>query len=484
MRRLGSAATALLSVLALAAGCSLAREDDDRPEVGESPVGGAQEDEPTGAVEGELRLAHAAEPQLFRAGGGLALLAVQTSDEGVTGPVVTASYDDGRWSAPEPLSTLGAQASPPHAALNDDGAGAAVWTEQEAGDDGLEASPPVVARVRGADGAWSRREVLDGFAYVEDVQVNARGDVAVYGYPDDGPRRVALHPAGGRWSYSDLEWYDAVSIALDEDGGVHAALTGTERGGGGAVRTQYLPPGGEWTAPEPVETDPAATEAARIVVLPGGGEVLVVGTISPNWQSTLDTQLYWATALQVLARDSRDVPFEETWEKDGATRAQATVHGNSVEIAWLQEADGKEADGAEGPVTVPTKEVLTVAVPGEPEEELAEAPVEHTADDVRGTMEFATGSGCREARAVVWRPVGVEDAPGELNAQVTTGGSSSGAAWSTTGDPVVYGLQGALACAGGDEAWVARVDDAQQAGSADQETLRLTDATVVVAPLG
>lgn len=481
MRRLGSAATVLLSVLALGAGCSLAREDDDLPEVDESAVGTGQDD-PTGSVAGELRLDHAAEPQLFRSGDGLALLAVRTSEEGVTGPLVTASYDGRRWTAPETLSTLGAQASPPQTAINDHGAGVAVWTEQAAGDEGLQASPPVVARIREADGSWSRREVLDGLAYVEDVQVNARGDVAVYGYPDDGPHRVAVHPAGGVWSTADLESYDAVTIALDEDGGVHAALTGTERGGGGSVTTQYLPPGGEWTAPEPVETDPAATEPARILALPGGGEALVVGTVSPNWQSTFDTQLYWATALHVLRRDSRDVPFEEVWEKDGATRAQATLHGDTVEITWLQAADGTQGDGAEGPVTVPTKEVLTVAALGEPEEELAETPVERSADDTHGTIEFAAGSGCDE-RAHVWRTVGVDDVPGALNAQVSTDSLASGAGWGRTGDPVVFGLQGALACASGDEAWVARVDDAQQAGSADQETLRLTDATVVVAPL-
>lgn len=481
MRRLGSAATVLLSVLALGAGCSLAKEDDDRPEVGEASTSAGSAG-PSASPEGELRLDHAAQPQLFRSGDGVVLLAVQTTDDGTNGPVVTTSYD-GSWSAPEPLSTAGVQTSTPHAALNDDGLGVAVWTEQAPGDDGLEASPPVVARVRQADGSWSRRQVLEGFAYVEDVQVNARGDVAVYGYPDDGPRRIALHPAGGAWSYSDLEWYDAVSIALDEDGGVHAALTGTERGGGGAVSTQYLPAGGAWTAPEPVETGPTATEPARILALPGGGEVLVVGTVSPNWESTFDTQYYWSTAVQVLRRDSRDEPFAETWTKDGATRAQARVRGDVVEVAWLQEADGTEADGAEGPVTVPTREVLTVATVGEPEEELAETPVERAADDTHGTIDFASGSGC-DARAYVWRPVGVDDVPGELGVELATDSTSAGGGWSTTGDPVVYGLQGALACAGGEDAWVARVEDAEQAGSADQEDLRLVDATVVVGPLG
>lgn len=481
MRRLGSAATALLSVLALGAGCSLAKEDDDRPEVGEASTSAGSEG-PSASPVGELRLDHAAEPQLFRSGDGVVLLAVQTTDDGANGPVVTASYD-GAWSAPEPLSKPGARALAPLVALNDDGVGAALWTETAPGDDGLEASPPVVARVRQADGSWSPSEELDGMTYVEDVQVNARGDVAVYGYPDDGPRRIAVHPAGGAWSYSDLEWYGAVSIALDEDGGVHAALTSTERGGGGAVRTQFLPAGGEWTAQEPVETQPAATEPVRILVLPGGGEVLVVGAVSPTWQSTFDTQLYWSTALQVLRRDSRDEPFAEAWTKDGATRAKAEVRGDTVEVAWLQEADGKQVDGAEGPLTVPTKEVLTVAALGEPEEELAETPVERSADDTHGTIEFASGSGC-DARAFVWRPVGVDDVPGELGVELATESSSAGGGWSTTGDPVVYGLQGALACAGGDDAWVARVEDAKRAGSFEQDDLRLVDATVVVAPLG
>lgn len=482
MRRLGSAATALLSVLALGAGCSLAKEDDDRAQAA-GPSAGHDDavDEPGGPVGGELRLDHAAEPQLFRAGDGLALLAVRTGEDGAGAGIVSAAYD-GAWSSPQPLSTPGARTSTPLTALNDDGVGAAVWTEQEAGEDGLESSPPVVARVRQSDGSWSQRQVLEGFAYVEDVQVNARGDVAVHGYPAEGPRRIALHPAGGAWSYADLQWYDAVSIALDEDGGVHAATTLTGRGGGGDVGTQYLPPGGRWTARELVETDPAATEPARILVLPDGAEVLVVGTISPRWQSTFDTQIYWATALQVLRRDSRGEPFEETWSKDGATKAQARVRGGAVEIAWLQEADGEEVDGAEGPVTVPTREVLTVAAPGGPEEELAETPVERAVDDTHGTIAFAAGSGC-DARAFVWRPVGVDDVPGELNAQVSTGSSSAAAGWGVTGDPVVSGLQGALACAGGDEAWVARVEDAARAGSHEQDDLRLTDATVVVAPL-
>ncbi|HVK29712.1 MAG TPA: hypothetical protein VM575_15335 [Nocardioides sp.] len=479
MRRLGSAATALLSVLALGAGCSLAKEDDDRTGLAGSSTEPGNEG---AAVVGELRVEHASEPRLFRSGDGLVLLAVRTGDEGANAGIVTATYD-GAWSAPEPLSKPGARALAPLVALNDDGVGAALWTETAPGDDGLEASPPVVARVRQADGSWSPSEELEGMTYVEDVQVNARGDVAVYGYPDDGPRRVAVHPAGGRWSTSDLEWYGAVSIALDEDGGVHAALTSTERGGGGAVITRYLPAGGEWTGPEPVETDPAATEPARILVLPGGGEVLVVGTVSPTWQSTFDTQSYWSTALQVLRRDSRDEPFAEAWTKDGATRAQAVVRGGEVEVAWLQEADGTQIGGAEGPVTVPTREVLTVATLGAPEEELAETPVERAADDTHGTIEFASGSGCA-ATAYVWRPVGVDDVPGELGVEVVTGSSSAGGGWSTTGDPVVFGLQGALACAGGDQAWVARVEEAQRAGSAEQDDLRLVDATVVVGPLG
>lgn len=484
MRRLGSATTALLSVLALGAGCSLAKEDDDRPRAGESSTGTAGSDA-TEASGDELRLEHAAEPRLFRSGDGLALLAVRTDDEGAGAGIVTASYD-GAWSAPQPLSTPGTRTSTPLVALNDDGVGAALWTETAPGDDGLEASPPVVARVRQADGSWSPSEELDGMTYVEDVQVNARGDVAVYGYPDDGPRRIAVHPAGGRWSTSDLEWYGAVSIAIDEDGGVHAALTSTERGGGGAVSTQYLPAGGAWTAPEPVETGPTATEPARILVLPDGGEVLVVGTVSPTWLSTFDTQYYWSTALQVLRRDRRDEPFVEAWTKDGATRAQARVRGGVAEIAWLQETDGEEIDGAEGPVSVPTKEVLTVAALGEPEEpetELAEAPVEWAQDDTHGTIEFASGSGCT-ARAYLWRPVGVDDVAGELGAEVATASSSAGGGWSSAGDPVVHGLQAALACAGGTEAWVARVDEAERAGSAEQDDLRLVDATVVVGTLG
>lgn len=472
MRRLGSAAVVLSSVLALGAACSLPREDDDEP----------GRERPAEAVDGELRLPHAAQPQLFRSGGGLALLAVGTDAEGTNGPILAASYD-GTWSAPQTLSTLGARTSPPHVALNDAGSGVAVWTEQAAEADGGEASPPVVARLRRADGSWSRREVLDGFAYVEDVQVNARGDVAVYGYPDDGPRRVAVHPHDGAWSVIDLDWYDAVSIALDERGGVHAALTGTGRGGGGAVATQYLPPGGTWTAPEPVETDPAATEPARILVLPDGAEVLVVGTISPTWQSTFDTQLYWSTALQVLRRDRRGAPFAEVWSRDGATRAQAVAHGDTVEVAWLQEADGAEADGAEGPVTVPTREVLTVTTLGGQEDELAEVPVVRAAYESHGTVEFAAGSGCGGG-AFVWRPVGVDDVPGELGVEVRTAGASAGGGWSTTGDPVVFGVEAALACAGGDQPWVARVDGAERAGSADADDLRLVDATVVVAPLG
>lgn len=481
MRRLGSATTALLSVLALGAGCSLAKEDDDRPEGGE-PSAAVPTDDATEPAGDELRLPHAAEPRLFRSGDGLALLAVRTDDEGTNAGIVTASYD-GTWSEPEPLSARGTRTSTPLAAFNDQGVGAALWTETAPGDDGLDGSPPIVARVRQADGSWSPREELNGITYVEDVEVNARGDIAVYGYPDDGPRRIALHPAGGAWSVSDLEWYGAVSIALDEDGGVHAALTSTERGGGGAVSTQYLPAGGEWTAPEPVETDPAATEPVQMLVLPDGGEVLAVGTVSPQWMSTFDTQYYWSTALQVLRRDSRDEPFVEAWTKDGATRSQARVHGDVVEIAWLQEADGTEIDGAEGPVTVPTKEVLTVSVLGEREEVLAETAVERAGDDTHGTIEFASGSGCA-ARAYVWRPVGIDDVPGELGVEVVTGSSSSGAGWSTSGDPVAFGLQAALACAGGDQAWVARVEDAKRAGSADQDDLRLTDATVVVAPLG
>lgn len=481
MRRLGSAVTALLCLLALGAGCSLAREDDGRPDTG-GPSTAQGTERPAGPAAGELRIDHAAEPQLLRSGNGLVLLAVRTGPEGANAGIVTASYD-GRWSDPEPLSTSGAATSTPQVALNDDGVGVAVWTEQAAGDDGLESSPPVVARIRAADGSWSRREPLDGFAYVEDVQVNARGDVAVHGYPDDGPRRIAVHPAGGAWSVSDLAWYDAVSIALDEDGGVHAALTGTERGGGGAVSTQYLPPGGEWTAPEPVETGPTATEAARILALPGGGEVLVVGTVSPSWESTFDTQAYWATALQVLRRDSRDEPFEEAWTTDGATDATAAARDDVVELAWLQLADGTEVEGAEGPVTAPTRKVLTVAALGGPEEELAEVPVERADGRSRGTIAFAAGIGC-DSRGYVWRPVGVDDVPGGLDAEVGTGSSAAGAGWSTTGDEVVSGLQGALACAGGGDAWVARVEDAQRAGSAGRDDLRLVDATVVVAPLG
>ncbi len=468
MRRLGSAATALLSVLALGAGCSVAKEDDDRPE----------------AADGELRLDHAADPQLFRAGDGMVLLAVRTDAEGAGAGIVSASYD-GTWSAPEPLSARGTRTSTPQAALNDDGVGVATWTEQVPGDPALESSPPVVARIRQADGSWSPPATLDGFAYVEDVQVNARGERRrprlsrrrpAPGRGAPGRRRVVVHrpPVVRRREHR----------RLDEDGGVHAALTSTERGGGGAVSTQYLPSGGTWTVPEPVATEPASSEPVRMLVLPDGGEVLLVGTASPNWQSTFDTQIYWSTALQVLRRDSREEPFEEAWTKDGATRVQGRVRGDTVEIAWLQESDGKDVDGAKGPVTVPS--------PGDPHGGCAGWPGGGAGQDPRradgrrgthGTIAFAAGSGC-DGRAFVWRPVGVDDVPDGLSAQVSTDGrpqrEPDGARRET---PVVSGVQGALACAGGDEAWVARVEDAVRAGSADQDDLRLTDATIMVAPL-
>ncbi|WP_158296444.1 hypothetical protein, partial [Nocardioides albidus] len=371
---------AAFSLLVLAAACS--PEGDSAPSSEQTASSAAPD-------AGELRIDHAAQPLLLRAGDGLVVLAVRTDEEGTSAGIVTATRASGTWSTPVALSAPDMRTSAPQAALNDAGAGVAVWTEQARGDD-LETSAPVVARIRRTDGTWTSPEQLGGLAYVEQVVVNARGDVAVLGYPDDSGRRIALHPAGGSWVFADPEWYDAVSIALDEQGGLHAVLTGTERGGGGAVSTRYLPPGGEWTAAEPVPTGPAATEPARILALPGGGEALVVGTISPRWQSTFDTQSYWATAQQVLRRESRDEPFAEVWAKDGATRLQASLRGDAVDLAWLQLTDGRQVDGAEGPVTVPTRAVLTAMSLGGEEEELAHAAVRAEVDDTHGTIAFSS----------------------------------------------------------------------------------------------
>lgn len=468
---------AAFSLLTLAAACSGEGEADDLPSSGQ-----AASSRPPQA--GELRIDHAAQPLLLRAGDGLVVIAVRTDEDGADAGIVTATRASGTWSEPTELSAPDLRTSPPQVALNDAGAGVAAWAQWARGDDDLETSPPVIARIRRADGSWEAPERLDGLVYVEQVVVNARGDVAVLGYPDDGGRRIALHPAGGGWTDADPEWYDAVSIALDEQGGLHAALTGTERGGGGAVSTRYLPAGGEWTAPEPVRTGPTATEAARILALPGGGEALVVGAVSPRWQSTFDTQSYWSTAQQVLRRDSRDEPFAEVWAKDGATHLQAAVRGDAVDLAWLQLAQGRQVEGAEGPVTVPTSAVLTAMSLGGQEVRLAQTAVREEVDDTHGTIVFSSASGCAE-QGVVWRPVGVDDVPGDLGVALLGDPSVSGGGGGVaTGDPLVFGLEGALACAGGDEPWVADVEDAVRAGSADRDDLRLVDATVVVAPLG
>ncbi|KRC48751.1 MULTISPECIES: hypothetical protein [unclassified Nocardioides] len=470
MRRCLGCASALLLSLTVA-GCSLEREDDARgpvPSTSAATVDG----------EGSLRIEHAAEPQLFRAGDGLLLLAARTTDDGPRGPVLAATLDGDAWSAPEEISTPGTTTSPPRAAFNDAGAGVAVWTELTAGDDAMEAPVRTVARVRGTDGAWSDAQVLRGISYVNDVQVNAAGDVAVLGLSDEGAPILALGSAAGSWTTSDLDWYAETRIALDEHGGVHAIATSTERGGGGAVTTHYLPPGGVWTAPEAVDAEGVSTEGSQIVALPGGGEAIVIGTVSPNWQSTFDTQFYWTTAYEVRQRASRDEPFAEVWAKDGATQLQTRVVGGAVEVAWLGLADSKQVAGAEGPVTAPTTEVLTTARLGGDEQVLAQTEVEQENDDSRGGIALAPGSGCG-ARSWVWRPFAVDGVPAALAVRA----GDLEATYPVVGAPLAPGLSGALACAGGDRPWVARVDDAVRAGSEETDDVRVTDATVVVAAL-
>lgn len=471
MRRvLGSGVPVLFLVGALVAGCSLEHESDAKPEAAaQSSV----------APSGELRLADTVDPQLFGTGDGLVLVASRLTDDGPYGGVVTSSYDGSGWTSGESLSTDGARTSGARVVINPSGVGVALWTEAsgEEPDSEEPTSPPVVARVRQADGTWTEAETLGAMAYLEDVQVNARGDVAVLGYPDEGVRVLALRPAGEDWNVTDLSSYDAGSMALDEDGGVHLATTGTNRGGGGPVQVSYLPAGGTWTAPMPVPLDDIATEAAQIVALPGGGEALLVGTISATWQSTFDTQYYWATEYHLLRRGGTTGDFTERWSHDGATDMRVVADGKGVRLTWIQDEAGQQVEGAAGPTTVPTRQALLTRGPDGAVVRLGEAPVEMSDSEIGGGLSFLTASGC-DGPAVIWRTHDEQERPGHLQVRV---GDREATVPDEGARPVVD-LQAALACTGG-VPWLARSADLEQVGSDDGGDLRIARGTVVAGPL-
>lgn len=459
-----------LSLLALVlAACSASGSAE--PDAGRSATPAVGPD----ALEKDaLRIEHADDPRLFPAGDGLVVLATRSGEGGAPGAVVTATYADGRWGPVEEVSSGDGDVSGLFATFNDDGAGVAAWTQGDAaGED------RAVARVRDADGSWSEPTELAGMSYDLDVQVDAAGDVAV-----SGSGRVAVHPAGGAWRTTRVGDESAVTIALDEDGGVHAALHELPRGGGGAISTRYLPPGGStWSARQPVEVDGvASSDAVRILALPGGAEALVVGTASPNWLSTSDTQIYASTAYRVLRRDARGEPFAPVWEKDGATRLQAEVRGEDVRLLWLQQTHGTTVDDPDGDRTsAPTQVDLTALTLGGQERVLADTEVRPATADASeaGTIEAASGSGCTKD-AWVWRPVGVDGVAGDL---WVVAGDADGTLHAP-GEPVPWGLQASLACAAGDRAWLARVEDAEvREAASDLDDPELLDSAVVVAPL-
>lgn len=164
----------------------------------------------------------------------------------------------GEWSEPEPISAAGEDGRSPRIAVNAAGAAAVAWTDYEG------VNLRVRAAVRPPEGGWSEPEDVSAAsesAGEPELAIDPDGEAfAIWSGPlgDDLVLRAAQLPPGGEWSAPEpisvpVDGFNSYELAASAAAGVVATWT-RDDGDSYRVQAAVLPPGGEWSQPDDLST--------------------------------------------------------------------------------------------------------------------------------------------------------------------------------------------------------------------------------------
>ena len=235
----------------------------------------------------------------------------------------------GEWSDPEDLSAVGKSGSAPDLAMNAAGDAVAVWTGFDV------TNQSIWAAVRPAGGEWSEPEPISAAgenSWSPRVGIDAAGNVTAVWQPvvisGDDVIQAAELPAGGEWSEPEpvsaagengrspriavnaagaavVAWsaYESVALRIHaavrppaggwsepatvsasgestgepevtiNSGGEAFAIWSGPTGGDFVLRAAQLPPGGEWSEPEPISIPVAGFNSYDLASSPAAGVV-------------------------------------------------------------------------------------------------------------------------------------------------------------------------------------------------------------------